>query len=290
MAIWTLGSINIDHVYSVPRIPAPGETLAASGRDLFLGGKGANMSVAAARAGSHVKHIGAVGADGRWAVERLTEWGVDTRAIAEVNEATGQAIIAVDPRGENAILLYPGANRAIPWARVQAALAQARTGDRLLFQNETNLQVETARLARQMGLIVCHAAAPFSAPDVQAVLPLLDFLILNKVEADQLRAATGQGPAELPVADVVVTLGAEGAEWFGPQGRQYFGAVKVAPVDTTGAGDTFTGYLLAGLDQGMPMPQAIAFAMRAAALMVTRRGTADAIPDLAEVRAFRPAP
>ena len=113
MTIYNLGSINIDMVYRVPHLPAPGETLAACEYSQGLGGKGANMSVAAARGAAHVRHIGAVGADGRWVVERLMEYGVDTTHITQVSEATGHAIINVDDAAENAIVLWPGANAGI---------------------------------------------------------------------------------------------------------------------------------------------------------------------------------
>lgn len=286
MAVWNLGSINIDNVYSVPYIPAPGETLAATERAQFLGGKGANMSVALARAGAHVNHIGAIGPDGIWTGERLLEYGVETGHIVELDTATSQAIVAVASDGENAIILVPGASGEIPHAVLQNALSQAQTGDWFITQNETNLQRTGAELARKMGLRVGYAAAPFDVDRVQAVLPSLDFLILNEVEALQLRDATGKGPNELGVADVIVTLGGDGADWYGSDGPQHFDAIPVDPVDTTGAGDTFTGYVIAGLDQGMPMGQAIRQAIKAGALMVTRRGTADVIPDLSEVRAF----
>lgn len=286
MAIWNLGSINADFVYSVPHIPAPGETLASTGRKVFLGGKGANMSVAAARAAARVNHIGAVGAEGRWIVERLLEYGVDTRHIVETDVETAQAIIAVDAQGENTIILHQGANVAIPLATLEQALTQAETGDTVVFQNETNLQVDAAKLAKQMGLRVAYAAAPFDAVAVQAVLLHLDFLILNEVEAAQLKDATGQGPADLSVQDVIVTLGANGATWFGNGDPVQVPAHKVTPVDTTGAGDTFTGYVLACLDRGQPMLQALQTASKAAAIMVTRHGTADVIPDLLDVQNF----
>ncbi|WP_108813332.1 ribokinase [Loktanella sp. Alg231-35] len=286
MAIWNLGSINADFVYAVPHVPAPGETLSSTGRQVFLGGKGANMSVAAARAAARVHHIGAVGEDGRWATQRLLEYGVDTRNIAEIDTDTAQAIIMVDPQGENAILLHPGANAEIPQVTLQAAMAEAETGDWLVIQNETNLQRTAAQMGKKLGLQVAYAAAPFDAERVQAVLPHLDFLILNAVEAQQLQDATGQAPQDLPVRDVIVTLGGDGADWYGAEGKTHFPAIKVDPVDTTGAGDTFTGYVLAGLDRDMPMAQAIKLATKAGALMVTRHGTADVIPDLSEVQAF----
>ncbi|EBA14151.1 ribokinase [Roseobacter sp. CCS2] len=286
MAIWNLGSINADFVYSVPHIPAPGETLSSTKRQVFLGGKGTNMSVAAARAAARVHHIGAVGEDGRWAIERLLEYGVDTRNIAVLDTETAQAIIMVDPGGENAIILHPGANAEIPQVTLQGAMAEAETGDWLVIQNETNLQRTAAEMGKKLGLKVAYAAAPFDADRVQAVLPYLDFLILNAVEAEQLQNATGQAPGDLPVRDVIVTRGSEGADWYGTTGKEHFPAIKVDPVDTTGAGDTFTGYVLAGLDRGIPMAQSIGQATKAGALMVTRHGTADVIPDLSEVQAF----
>jgi len=286
MTIWNLGGINADYVYSVPHIPAPGETLDGSNRQVYLGGKGANMSVAAARAGSHVRHIGAVGADGRWAVDRLMEYGVDPRTIVQVETETAHAMIFVANDGENGIVVYPGANRAIPEESLKLALTQAETGDWFVTQNEVNLQLEGAKLAHDMGLKVAYAAAPFDADITKQMLPYLDFLILNEIEADQLKDATGKHPNDLSVKDVVVTQGAKGAVWFGAQGAVQIDAIPVTPIDTTGAGDTFTGYVLSGLDRGQPMQQALKTAALAAAIMVTRRGTADVIPDLAEVHSF----
>ncbi|MEW2918664.1 ribokinase [Ruegeria sp. ANG10] len=287
MTIWNLGSINADMIYDVPHLPGPGETLSANRLDRYLGGKGANMSVAAARAGAQVAHIGAVGPDGRWALDRMTEYGVDTRHIAEVEVPTGHAIIAVDAQGENNIILFPGSNHAITQDQLGQALSTALQGDVLVMQNETNLQVEAAKMGRDLGLTVCYAAAPFQADAVQAVLPYLDFLILNEIEAEQLQQATEQSVTDLEVEHVIVTLGSKGARYYHRGAASDFPAHKVKAVDTTGAGDTFTGYVLAGMDRGMLMAQVISQANRAAALMVTRHGTADVIPDLKEVREAR---
>lgn len=287
MTIWNLGSINADMIYDVPHLPGPGETLSANRLDRFLGGKGANMSVAAARAGARTAHIGAIGPDGRWALDRLTEYGVDTRHIEQAKVPTGHAIIAVDAQGENNIILFPGANNAISQDQLGQALSSAAKGDLLVMQNETSLQVEAAEMGRKLGLTICYAAAPFQADAVLAVLPYLDFLILNEVEAEQLRAATGKSVTDLNIEHVIVTLGSKGARYYLRGTASDFPAHKVQAVDTTGAGDTFTGYVLAGMDHGMPMAQAITQANRAAALMVTRHGTADVIPDLKEVREAR---
>ncbi|MCC1492464.1 ribokinase [Cognatishimia sp. F0-27] len=286
MSIWNLGSINVDLVYRVPHLPQAGETLAATGFQRGLGGKGANMSVAAARAGARCVHLGAVGRDGRWTVERLMEYGVDTRLIAEMAEATGHAIIAVDESGENSIILHSGANRALDARSLADQLEGAADGDWFVTQNETNAQQETAQVASRRGMKVAYAAAPFEADAVRAVLPVLDLLILNAVEAAQLARALGVAPGRLPVRDVVITKGSKGSVWIETDTgtETTVPALPVEPVDTTGAGDTFTGYLLAGRDRGMPMEQALRLASKAAALMVTRHGTADVIPDLKDVQ------
>ncbi|TCK99828.1 ribokinase [Shimia isoporae] len=284
MAIYNLGSINADYFYRVPHLPGPGETLAAQGLNRGLGGKGANMSVAAARAGARTVHIGAVGNEGLWARDQMMESGVDTRHVSVLSDVpTGHAIINVDASGENAIVLLPGANHEIPEETRAAALAEASTGDTFLVQNETLNQAETAKMARELGLYVAYAAAPFDADATAKILPYLDFLILNEVEAAQLESATGKTAGALGVPDVIITLGAKGARWITQTESRDFPAMPVTPVDTTGAGDTFTGYVLAARDRGLPMEQAIMLASRAAALMVTRHGTADVIPDLKDV-------
>lgn len=286
MTIYNLGSINIDMVYQVPHLPTPGETLAAKVYSQGLGGKGANMSVATARAAAHVRHIGAVGADGRWAVERMLEYGVDTTHISELSAATGHAIINVDDAGENAIVLWAGANAQISVDQIGRALAEANTGDTLMMQNETTGQLASAKMAKELGLRVVYAAAPFDADAVTPLLPYIDLLVLNEIEAQQLEATIGKALGELPIDNAIVTLGGDGCRWYANSAKLVsdFPAIKVDPVDTTGAGDTFTGYVVAGLDRGMPMEQAIKLATQAGALMVTRLGAADVIPDLKEIQ------
>lgn len=290
MTIWCLGSVNADHFYRLPHLPAPGETLAASDYSRGLGGKGANMAVAAARGGAPVELVGAVGSDGLWMKARLADYGVSVRHLAESAEASGHAIISVDAAGENQITIYGGANRALEPARIDTAFAEAREGDIFVCQNETNLQRAGADIARSRGLRVVYAAAPFEVEAVREMLDVADLLVLNAVEARQLEEATGLAPEALPVAGIVITLGADGVRWIDTKTGQSrdFPAVAVTAVDTTGAGDTFTGYLLAGLDRGLSMEAAIPLAAKAAALKVTRRGTADAIPSLSEVETWAP--
>ena len=284
MTIYNLGSINIDHSYHVPALPRPGETIAATALVTGLGGKGANQSIAIARAGGKVAHIGAVGPEGGWTVAALQAAGVDTGAVRVVDMPTGHAMITVDAAAENAIVLFPGANRAIDDDQIAAALQPAGPDDWLLLQNETNGGVVAARLARKKGMQVAYCAAPFDAGAVADILPFVDLLSVNEGEAAQLRANLPK--AALENCHLLVTHGARGAACIAPEQTVKTPAFKVDPVDTTGAGDTFLGYALAGFDAGLPIAQALRRAAAAAALQVTRPGAAEAIPRAGEVADF----
>ncbi|SMR82549.1 ribokinase [Aliiroseovarius halocynthiae] len=287
MTLFNLGSINIDNFYRVPHMPAPGETLTAQEHAVGLGGKGANQSVAAARAGADVVQIGAVGPDGQWCLDTLKGAGVDTTQVASRTVATGHANIVVDPSGENQIILYSGANHALTVDQIDAALAHGTPTDTLILQNETNMIVEAAKVARARGMRVIYSAAPFVAADAKAMLPHTDMLVLNQVEAQQLTDALGKTIADLNLPVVLITKGSEGAVWIesGVETAQV-SAFPVTPVDTTGAGDCFIGYVAAGLDQGMTPEHAMRLGAAASAIKVTRFGTADAIPSRDEVDRF----
>jgi len=283
MAIYTLGSINIDHVYRVPHLGQPGETIAATDYSKGLGGKGANQSVAAAKAGAKVFHIGAIGRDATWALEELRSYGVDVTNIAQINTPTGHAIIQVDPTAENTITLFPGANRQIADAHVARALTSARPGDILLAQNETSAQSASVRLAADMGLRVLYTPAPFELAPLQDAIPFATLLMMNEGEAAEMVAALGT----LPPCDVIITKGSDGAEWHSPgKTTLTLPSFPVTPVDTTGAGDCFAGTIAAALDAGLPPEQALKRATAAAALQVTRPGAASAMPNAAQVDAF----
>lgn len=271
MTVWCLGSINADHFYTVPHLVEPGETLMVQNHSKGLGGKGANQSVAAARAGADVCNIGAVGPDGDWAVEALAEFGVDVSRISRVDAPTAHAIIQVDAAGENAILVYPGANMMIP----DRDFADAQPGDTLLLQNETNGTVEAARKAKAKGLRVVYSAAPFDAKSVQEILPFVDLLLVNALENASLETELGNIET-----DRVVTRGAKGAEWIGVA---HLPAHPVTAIDTTGAGDCFAGTLVAALDGGASKEGALRRAIIASALQVTKKGTADAMPSKEDV-------
>ena len=286
MAVWNLGSINIDHVYRLDSLPRPGETLAARQHGRGIGGKGANQSLAAAKAGARTHHLGAVGADAGWLLEGLRSSGIETDAIHILPDTpTGHAIIMVDDAAENAIVIEAGANRALEPGWLEGALTPMRAGDTLLIQNETNLQAMAARLGRAAGARVIYSAAPFQLDALQEVLPHVSILALNEGEAQQLFAAM---PGDLPIEQLLITRGAQGVELRDLRKGQTLRqpAFAVQPVDTTGAGDCFAGYFAAALDRGDDAAQALRLASAAAAIQVTRHGAGDAMPLLAEVQAF----
>ncbi|WP_208347130.1 ribokinase [Pseudaestuariivita rosea] len=282
MTIYNLGSINIDHFYQVPHLVKPGETLAAESYHVGLGGKGTNQSVAAARAASQVLHIGSIGHDAIWIKDRMTQYGVDVSHVRETDTPTGHAIIQVDDAGENSITIFAGANANQSTQHIKRALDTAGSDDTLLLQNETSHQVEAAQIALERGMRVIYSAAPFDADSVMAVLPFVTMLAVNRIEMQQLTDQFQQ----IDVPQKLVTLGSDGAYWTDNKTKINAPAFKVKAVDTTGAGDTFLGFFAASLDQGKPVQEALRIASAAGALMVTKEGTADAIPSIDDVSVF----
>ena len=285
--ILNFGSINIDHVYRVTHMPAPGETLAVKSYERFLGGKGANQSIAIAKSGGTVRHIGAVGADGDWALGKLNAAGVAPAHVARVEEPTGHAVIAVDDYGENQILICGGANQALTLAQVDAALDGCTgLGHWVLLQNETNLTAQIVRQAKARGFRVAYSAAPFVAEHTLPLLETIDLLAVNALEAEALSRAMNVALEDLPVPSLLVTRGEEGAAYVAEGEAIEQTAFSVEPKDTTGAGDTFLGAFLAHLTTGNEADAALRFASAASAIQITRPGAADAIPGLSEIEQF----
>ncbi|MGB0694432.1 MAG: ribokinase [Rhodospirillaceae bacterium] len=291
MAVTNFGSINIDKIYRVSQFLQPGETRLVAGHQQSLGGKGANQSIALAKAGSAVRHIGNIGPDGGWTAETLAAAAVDIDAIAKVQTPTGHAVIQVDDAGENCILVDSGANVCLTEAQISAALTNTAASDWVLLQNETNLTGTIAAQARAAGHKVCYSAAPFVAAQTLPLLGTIDLLVVNALEAEMLAQALAVAVDAIPVPAMVITKGADGAVYTA--NRQSAQAVTVtAPafpvevVDTTGAGDTFLGFFLSALETGRDPAEGLRRAAAAAALQVTKPGAAAAIPDSATVDAF----
>ena len=286
MTVFNLGSINIDLVYTVPHFPAPGETLTTLDHQRTLGGKGANQSIALARAGGDVRHIGATNREDEWLRAEMRGAGVGMSGVQDSSLATGHAIVSVSVDGENQILLFPGANHDIDMDDANATLDQAGDGDWALLQNETNGGAEFVAAARHRGLKLAYSAAPFDAEITAGLLPHTDLLIVNEGEAEALAAMLGKPTTEAGIPHLVITRGGDGADYTGEAGSFHQPAFDVDVVDTTGAGDCFFGYFLAELAVGVAVPQALRLASAAGALHVTRQGAGAVIPDRADVEAF----
>jgi len=292
MAILNLGSLNIDRVFRVPRIVVPGETIASHSLQIFAGGKGANQSVALARAGAEVIHFGKIGHDGQWLLDKLGQCGVDTSVILLGDSPSGQALIQVDDAGQNAIVVSGGANEEITSDDVDRALDACPQATWLLVQNETSAVGHAIASAKQRGLRVALNPAPMNDRVREYPLELVDLLCVNQTEAAALsgRVDVEEMLASLaaawPQCEIVVTLGAEGAICCGPQGKVRSFARRVTPIDTTAAGDAFLGYYLASRSREVSVAESLEIACRAAALCVTRPGALDSIPTRNEVAAF----
>ncbi len=285
MSIYNLGSINIDHLYRLPHLVTSGETLAAESYQIGLGGKGANQSIALVLAGAEVFQIGALNRSDTIWLEQLADKGVDTRYIHLLDAPTGHAIVMLDVKSaENQIVIYPGCNQLITQLQIDQALEGAKPDDWALTQNETVLEEYFFTQAKQKGLMCSYSAAPFDPERVAKLLPMTDLLVVNEVEAEALSKTLGVSTEHLEIDHLVITLGSRGARYQGIDGNWQLPAPPVEAIDSTGAGDTFLGFMLAALSQKKPMREAMELAIAASALQVTRLGTAAAIPTLDEVK------
>lgn len=284
MAIYNLGSINVDYFYTLPHLVRPSETLSAIGFNQGLGGKGANQSVAIAKAGGTVKHIGAMNPADRGYYDQLVALKVDVSHLSMTNTATGHGIVMVDEQSaENQIVVYPGANFAITEEMVDAGLENATSSDWALCQNETSQTVYFMKRAKDKGLKLCYSAAPFDAEKTLVMLPLINMLVVNEIEANDLERELNRPIEECGVDHVLVTLGSRGVRYIGLEGEFTLPSPSVEAVDTTGAGDTFLGLFMARYDLTGDLKASLHFAVTGAAIQVTRQGTADAIPYLDEI-------
>ena len=293
MRILNFGSLNLDYVYAVDHFVRPGETIASRSRSIMFGGKGLNQSVALARAGVQVVHAGCVGAGGESLRDVLSENGVDISGLRTVPEIQGHTVIQVSPDGENAILLCGGSNLCVTEEQVRETLEPFSAGDWLLLQNEINLLPDIVEQAYAKGMRIVLNPSPFNEKLAPVRLEHLSWLLVNEVEAEQIAGSRDPDRvwevlhARCPDLSLLVTLGKEGSAAFArtKDGTETARrkAIPVKVVDTTAAGDTYTGYFLAGLMNGLPLDRCMERATRAASLSVGRHGAADSIPLAREI-------
>ena len=299
MKILSLGSLNIDYVYSVPHFVKKGETLSAKELNVYTGGKGLNQSIALARAGVETYQAGAIGTDGMFLLEQLKEAGVKTDLVKILDDVrTGNAIIQNDDEGDNCIVLFGGANQAITKEQVDEVFKDFTNEDYLLIQNEINELSYIVEKAKEEGMKIILNPSPMNEKIMKLPLDQIDYFILNEIEAMQIlkmdkpEEIDGKYIASLlherfKDATIVLTLGSEGSVCISDDEYVEQSIYKVKAIDTTAAGDTYTGYFIAGILNGKTIKESMDIASKASAIAVTRQGAAPSIPVLEEVEEYK---
>ena len=288
MKILNFGSLNIDYTYSVENFVKGGETISASSMQKNIGGKGLNQSVALSKAGAEVYHVGCVGQDGDFLLKYLQENGVNIDHILVGDTATGHAIIQLDQKGQNCIIIYGGANTQITEAHIDKVLANFSENDVLLMQNEINNGRYIMEKAKEKGMTVVLNPSPVTNLDMP--LELVDYFLLNEHEAaalfhkEDVNEILDEMRETYPEAKFVLTLGGDGVVYIDKKMTIRKEAVKTQVVDTTAAGDTFTGYFMATLFYGGDVDQALSIATKAASIAISRPGAAQSIPYKNEIK------
>ena len=289
MKVYNFGSLNVDYVYSVDHFVEAGETISSNKLEIHPGGKGLNQSVALARAGAEVVHGALVGDGGEFLAETLKNSGVDVSKLKRVAGSPGHAIIQVNRNGENCIMIYPGTNRALDDGYVEDFLSDAERGDILLMQNETNCIDAAIRIAKEKGMKIAFNPSPCDEGILKLPLDLVDIWFCNETEgrilfgSDEPDVICESFQKERPDSVLILTLGENGSVYCGPDATFNQSAYKAKAVDTTAAGDTFTGYFLASLCRGVTPQDSMDIASRASAITVSRMGASSSIPYLKEV-------
>lgn len=294
MNILNLGSLNIDKTYSVEHYAEAGETIQAKAYGEFCGGKGLNQSIALARAGAQVFHAGCVGPDGGILLDALAAAGVRTELIRESTEPSGHAVIQVNPEGQNKITIFGGANRNVTPAYIDEVLTHFGPGDILLLQNEISNVPYAIEKGREKGMTVVFNPSPINGDLERCDLRLVDYLILNEVEGaviSKVPESDEEGilkelMSRFPHTRIVLTLGIRGCVYGYKDKVLRRPACRVKAVDTTAAGDTFTGFFMGSILGGNSVEEALETASAAAALAVSRDGAGASIPTWKEVQEF----
>ena len=289
MKILNFGSCNIDYVYNVSEFVRAGETIAALSTSEHPGGKGLNQAVAAARAGGNVFFAGNIGEDGLFLKELLESSGVDAKYLRINKTRTGNAIIQIDENGENCIIVSAGANALLDKAYIKSVTADFARGDICMLQNETPCTDFIIKQAKACGMTVIWNPSPFNDKIDKKSVAFCDYILLNRSEGTELTEA--DIPDDIlkrltdtyPNTGFVLTLGDKGSIYRRGDVIIRQEAFKANPIDTTGAGDTFTGYFAAGLSSGKSIKETLLYSSAAAAMATETLGAANSIPPLIDV-------
>ena len=287
--ILNIGSINIDYVYAVPHFVKAGETIASASRQVFAGGKGLNQSIAIARADGRVVHAGSVGDDGADLVKKLGDEGVDISFIQKSTTPTGHAIIQVTDDGQNCILLYPGANHELNESFIDRIFEPFGKDDIVIMQNEVSCVAYAMKCAASKKMRIAFNPSPFGMEINQYPLEYVHWFLLNEIEGEALTGKSNPNDIinemgiKYPNATIVLTLGKDGVICKASDKTFRNSAYKVSVVDTTAAGDTFTGYFISSVAQGVKIEESLLLATKASAISVSRKGASTSIPTFNEI-------
>ena len=293
MKILNFGSINIDIFFRVEHIVRPGETISSESIEKRAGGKGLNQSVALAKVSDSVYHAGSIGTDGNFLIEEMENFGVDTSLLKKSDKLTGNAIIQVDDKGENSIVLYKGANFDNSESYVDEVLSHFEKDDILVLQNEINCMPYIVNKAYENGLKIVLNPSPITDEIEKIDLDKIDLLLVNETEAKALAKVSDAKKAvnyfrdNFPSLKVVETFGKNGSMYFDKDNLINQDSFKVDAVDTTGAGDTFTGYFVTYFYKGEKITKCLEVAAKASALSVTKKGASISIPSHEAVLEFK---
>lgn len=289
MKVLNFGSLNVDNVYSVDHIVQGGETISSTKLEVFSGGKGLNQSIALAKAGAPIYHAGLIGEGGEFLLDTCKENGVDTTYIRKLNAKSGHTVIQVDSNGQNCIILFGGTNQMVTKEYVDEVLANFEEGDYLVLQNEINQLDYIIDKAYERGMKIVLNPSPFDSKLDACDLTKIHLFMINEIEGEQITGISDKDEilAELekkfPNAKFVLTLGSDGAVYYDGKEKVFQGIFKVKAVDTTAAGDTFSGFFLAKIIEGASVAEALRTAAKASSIAVSRPGAAPSIPTMAEV-------
>lgn len=289
MKVLNIGSLNIDYVYGVDHIVIPGETVSSKDMNMFAGGKGFNQSVALAKAGVEVYHCGIIGEDGKFFIDLCREYNINSDYIKTVSGKSGHTIIQVDSDAQNCILLHGGTNQKFTKDIIDDVFENFEKDDILLIQNEINMVPYIIDRAYSKDMKIILNPSPFNGKLKECDLNKIDTFLINEIEGEQI---TGSNNPEIiinsmknkyPNAKVVLTLGKEGIVYLDGNKTYKQGIFKVKAVDTTAAGDTFTGYFISGLINKDDISEILKISAKASAIAVSRKGATSSIPERDEV-------
>lgn len=288
MKICCLGSLNIDMVFNMEEFVQPKETVHSNHLNIYAGGKGLNQAIAIKKTGADVFLAGSIGEDGDVLLKECDKHNLDRKHVKMIEGNSGLAVIQVNKKGENCIILYDGANKKNSKDFIDQVINSLEEGDFIVLQNEINDLDYILKKSKERNLVVFLNPSPIDNNIKELPLELCDYIVLNEVEGEALSGKLDYKEVVSYLSSkykntIVLTVGDKGVYFNKVNTIVHKEAMKVEAIDTTGAGDAFTGYLIGMLSRGLELEQSIELGIKAAGISVTRKGASDSIPCIEEV-------